>query len=702
MTLASNSHDAVTSLSVAQAIQMALNHFQKGELEACKYLCERVLQADAENAMGYQLIGLAAFKKGDYNTATERLQSALKLDPQNLALLSNMVEVFRVAQRLPEAISYGERAIASGARNAPTLANLGLAYYDMGEFEMAKTFQTEALTLDPKHVASLNNLGSIARDEKDVNAAIDYYRQVLAFAPDHHESRNNLTTVLIDLDCLDEALFEIAQVQVIDPNNAESLRNQARVFMMRLELDAAERTFRRALSVDPKMTTAHIGLSQVFLEKNHPDLALKAAERAFELEPENASCLHQMGLIKSGLADSDTALRFYNQALLRDPNFAPSLMGMGHIYLETGDKTQSQKAFQAALECEPSDTSALVALSRVSKPKSFSDPVLLALEQELPKAESMPLSKQIPFHFGLADCYDALGEYDKAWEQYELGAALKRSTIHYDANARDAQVTRIIQTFTPDFIAKLRPYANPSAMPIFVLGMPRSGTTLTETILASHSEIHGAGELNDLRNLFEQHGGAARAEFPNVVMQTSFEELGKLITAYVNRLAGISGGCSFVTDKMPSNFDLIGLIHALLPNARIIHVKRNGMDSCLSGFTRLFERSQLHSYDLVDMGRYFKGYERLMNHWQTTLPSGAFHTVCYEELVTDLETQVGVLLNYCGLAWEDACLHSHKSKRRVRTASITQVREPIYTSSVAKWERYGKHLLRLAAIVENQ
>lgn len=697
MTLASKSYEAVQTMSVAQAIRMALNHFQNGEVDACAYLCDQVLRADANTSMAQQLIGLVAFQKGDLIAATDRLQSALVLDPNNQMLLSNMIEVFRSADRLHEAVSYGERAVAAGAKNAQTYANLALAYYDLGKLGKAKRLHKKALSLDPNHVASLNNLGSIARDEKDIDEAINRYRQVLAQNPSHHESRNNLTTVLIELDRLDQALFEIAQVQAIDPNNAEALRNQGQISLIRLDLDAAERLFRRALASDPKLTTAYIGLSQVLLEKNHSYLALKAAERAYEMEPKNAICLHQLGLVNSGLNDSDTAFRYYDAALMHDPTFVPSLMGRGYLYLEIGDRARAEAAFKAALDCDPSDTAALVALSRVSKPKLATDRVLMALEQELSKAEAMPISKQIPYRFGLADCYDALGAYDKAWEQYERGAALKRSTIRYDADVRDAQVDQIIQTFTPEFIAKLRSFANPTSKPIFVLGMPRSGTTLTETILASHSRVHGAGELADLRNLFEHLGTHARVEFPIGINQLSGEKLRAQIDAYIQSLTELAPNARNVTDKMPSNFDMIGLIHALLPNARIVHVKRNGMDSCFSGFTRLFERSQLHSYDQIEMGRYFNGYQRLMAHWEATLPRGAFYTLNYEELVVNRESEVRAMLFHCGLGWEDTCLQSHKTNRRVRTASVTQVREPIYTSSIARWESYKKHLSKLTS-----
>ena len=223
--------------------------------------------------------------------------------------------------------------------------------------------------------------------------------------------------------------------------------------------------------------------------------------------------------------------------------------------------------------------------------------------------------------------------------------------------------------------------------------MPRSGTTLVETIIASHPDVHGAGELRDLLKLVIEPSEGCRGEgYPHSLRGLSADGFTRLGERYVTGLRQRSAEALRITDKMPTNFLFLGLIHLMLPQARIIHVRRNAADICLSNFTKLFSNSQYHSYDLREMGRYYAGYARLMEHWRAVLPPGAFLEIQYEDLVADKETQVRCLIDYCGLPWNDACLDPHKNARTIRTASITQVRQPVYTSSVERWRGYQKHL----------
>lgn len=687
-------------LGLPQAIAIAQQNFESGQIEACKYLCDRILDTHPDQAMACHLSGLIAHQQKRPDDAVRLLEKSLCLEPNNIMFLANAVEVMRSAQQVERAITLGEKAVAVDPHSASTLSNLALAYYDNKQLDKAKELHSQVLELAPEHLPTLNNLGSIARDEKDLAKAQEYYRRVLNLHPSHHEARNNLATVMIEADDLDAAQNEISQLLAGLPNYTEAVRNQARIHLARLQLDAAESLFRRVIELDPELALAYLGLSQVLLEKNHPDLALTMAETAAKKDPKNASCLHQLGLCHSSLANTEKAREFYDYALEINSEHSASLMGRGHLHMEVGELELARQDFEQAQKLDEEDISPLIALSRLDKICDRDNPIFVSLKSKLPEADQMSTAKQISYRFGLAECLHNLGQYDDAWTQYAKGAALKRSTIQYDADARDQQVDHIIEIFTPNLIEQLRAFAISSIKPIFILGMPRSGTTLTESILASHSDVFGAGELHDLQNVFSFDIPDPALSFPANLQCLQGEELTARALEYVTRLDAHSAQASRVTDKMPSNFNLVGLIHALLPNARIIHVQRNPMDTCLSCFTRLFERSQYQSYDQVELGRYYNGYRRLMTHWEDVLPKGAVYTLDYQELVGNTESQARALIEYCGLDWDPNCLEFHKSNRKVRTASITQVRQPIYQSSVEKWRRYESYLSSLQATIE--
>jgi len=229
-------------------------------------------------------------------------------------------------------------------------------------------------------------------------------------------------------------------------------------------------------------------------------------------------------------------------------------------------------------------------------------------------------------------------------------------------------------------------------VPIFVLGMPRSGTTLTEQIIASHPDVYGAGELPDLLRIAHRKTDPKTTSFPDNLRYLDRSTLTAWGTEYIGGLIQRAPQAKHITDKMPANFLAVPLIHLMLPNAKIIHVNRNPVDTCLSCFMRLFRRKQEHTYDLAELGRYYVDYSRLMDHWRNILPAGSFLDINYEDIVADQEGQARRLLDYCGLEWNEACLDFHKTKRQVRTASVTQVRQPIYTTSVERWRPYEKFL----------
>ncbi|MDX8354936.1 sulfotransferase [Cognatiyoonia sp. IB215182] len=684
-------------LTIDQAYKQALEHYNKGAFRPAVTLFSKIIKAAPQHAHAHQMLGLIAFQTGQLEPAKKAMAEALRLRPDNAGFLVNFTEILRKAGDLAEAIAVGKRAVAGDPNNPAAHSNLGLAQYDSGDLVAAEANQKRALALDPDFGAALNNLGSIARDNGDQEAAIAYYRAALAANPHYAETANNLTAALIEVEAYDQAKAVTADRLKRAPKDADLQRNVGRLHMIDSKLDEAETAFRNAISLDENKTEGYIGLAQVLFEKNHPKLSLIEAETALRLDPESAMAHHQIAMVKAHLGDIDAGFAGYRKALELKPDLTASQIALGHLEMEQGNFDAAKATFTAAMDSRD-PLSAQVALARLEK-MTDDHPILRALEEARPTASSMPPAKAVAYHYALGKALEDVKRFDEAFTHFAEGAAIKRSIITYDADEADRAVTNIIETFDADFIGKLRNHAIASTQPIFVVGMPRSGTTLTESILNAHPRVFGAGELNDLNALFGAASNGQRVDLASNVAGMTGADLTRKITTYVANLDAHAPGTPHIVDKMPANFQMVGLIHGLLPNAKIVHIARNPFDTCLSCFTRVFERSQLHSYDQVELGRYFNNYVRLMDHWQATLPEGAFHTLHYENLVDDIDKEARGLIAHCGLEWDDACLAFYKGKRRVRTASVQQVRQPLYASSKDKWKRYERQLQPLVQTI---
>jgi len=678
-------------LSIDEAFKQAMEHYQKNQLQQSVALFSRIIQAAPKHAHAHQMLGLIAFQTNQYEPAVKAMTEAVRLQPQNAQFLSNFVEVLRKADRTKEAIAIGKRAVQANPSNPATHSNLGLAYYDLEDLVEAEASQQRALALDSDFGPALNNLGSIARDNGHLDEAIEFYRTGLRANPEYSEVANNLISVLIEAESFDAAR-ELAETQLKKtPKNTDLQRNMGRIHMFANELDSAETCFRNAISLGEEKADGYICLSQLLYEKNHPKLAILEAEKALRLEPENAAACHQVAMCKAQLGDINAGFAYYKKALELDPDMSASKIALGHLEMENGDFKAARAYFEDAAKTSKETLSAQVALARLEK-MTPDNPAFQALEAALPTADTMPAMKAAAFHYALGKSYEDLNRFDEAFENFAKGAKTKRTSIDYDPAESDRITDNIISAFDEGALKRLRKSAITSDQPIFVVGMPRSGTTLTESILDSHQSVSGAGELNYLQSLFGTRKNDGKSDLSHVVAHMPEQDLTRNIEKYVESINALAPSIPHVVDKMPANFQMIGLIHALMPNAKIIHIARNPMDTCLSCFTRIFERSQLHSYDQIELGRYFNNYVRIMNHWHQLLPECSFHTVHYENLIDDIDTEARRIIDHCGLEWDPACLEFYKGNRRVRTASVQQVRQPLYATSKEKWKKYKTHL----------
>ena len=635
--------------------------------------------------------GIAAWQAGQPGEAIRLINQAIALDEKVALFHSNLAEMNRNLGLLEAAIRHGEQAVALDADMATAHSNLGIAYYDSKDYERAETCHQRALALSPQLLQSLNNLGSIARARKDRVGAADWYRKALAVDPDYLESLSNLGAVLVEEDHPDEAELPLLHALQKQPNYPEALCNLGLVRLKQERNREAIGLLQRSLQLRPNYPEAMVGLARGLQAEDKLEEAENLLREVLGLKPDCAEAWCQLGSLYMEQGETTQAKDAYLHALELDPEMADALTGLANIKLEEGEMAQSVELLNRAITLAPDNLAARFHLTQARKVLPCDDNLAM-LERKTDDLSKLTEDKRICLHYALGKAYDDLKEYDKAFPHFIEGARLKRGKLHYDADADAARVERIMARVDAEFIQQRLGVGSPSELPVFVLGMPRSGTTLTEQIIASHPQVHGAGELHDLIEVVRQAPAGVTLDYPDNLTGMNAARLHAWGDEYLHRLRKHHATASRITDKMPANYMALGLIPLMLPGARIIHVRRNPVDTCVSCFTRLFNQHQDATYDLYELGRHYANYARLMNHWRSVLPEGSFLEVQYEDIVADMETQARRLIDWVGLDWDDACLSFHKTRRNVRTASVAQVRQPIYSSSVERWRHYEAYL----------
>ncbi|MEZ0224838.1 MAG: sulfotransferase [Alphaproteobacteria bacterium] len=454
-----------------------------------------------------------------------------------------------------------------------------------------------------------------------------------------------------------------------------------------------------AVRLAPADPEAHYNLALALSDSGANDNAVAQYKKVLALNPSHNLAANNLGAVLERMGNEEDAEEAYARAIAINPRHAEAQNNLGAILSARGDLDKARECFSAAIEADPAFVHAHYNLSTLKK-YTADDPHLKALEAIARRGGNMPSETRLRFCFAVGKAFEDVGRYDEAFAAYAEGNRLKRATFNYDEKQTTDSINAIIQAYDKKFAAK-KVKGCADETPVFILGMPRSGTTLIEQIISSHSAVHGAGELHDLGQAINDVTGApAVGNYMQWVKDADAKTLSRIGETYVTKLRARDPKALRITDKMPGNFFYVGLIHKILPKAKIIHSMRNPMDTCFSNYSRLFNETMVFAYDLQELGRYYNNYKRMMDHWHAVLPKGTILDVSYEELVEDQEAQSRKLLEFCGLDWQDACLEFHKNDRPVKTASIAQVRKPMYKNSIARWERFGKHLAPLRAAID--
>ena len=690
--------DLAQTMTPGQALLAAEQKRRNNFLGDADELARLALAAEPDNGEALHTLGLIAHQSGRLGEAIEHLRRAVALRPGVALYQANLGEMCRMAGRIDEAIAAGSRAIELDPNNAAAHSNLGIALFDQGKFEEALPHYRRALAVHPDFAQAHSNYGNALQKLKRFAEAEPSYRRAVELQPNFADGWNNLGTCLREMGRLDEAETVYRKALELQPNNPDTLDNLALALKDLARYDEAAETMRRALVIDAARDQFHTHYATILLDQDKIEAAAEAVGRAMALSPDSHDAVNLMGRIAFERGDLDSALTHYRQALVLKPDLADAYNNMGNALKETGRLQQAQEAYLEAIRLDPGMAGAYVNLADT---KTFTpgDPHLGVMEALAAEAEGSAKIDRMQLGFGLAKAYADLKDHRRSFAHLREANALRRGMVAYDESAALGFFDRIEAVFTPALLREKARSGDPSPIPIFIIGMPRSGTTLVEQIIASHPAVHGAGELkvlNDIVRLVQGPDGQTMS-FPEFVPALDASALRRIGSGYVSELHKLASGSARITDKMPSNYYFAGLIHLALPNAKIVHCTRDPVDTCVSCFSKLFADAQVHTYDLGELGRYYRCYERLMAHWRQVLPEGRILDVRYEEVVGDLEIQARRILAYCGLEWDERCLSFYETDRPVRTASATQVRRPIYRSAVGRWRAYEKELGPLLA-----
>ena len=647
----------------------------------------------ADPAEAAHALGVAAHLAGRSSEAIEHLERAVALAPDRAVYHANLGEMLRLAGRPEAAIAEGRAALALDPGNAPAASNMGIALFDLGRYEEALAAYDQAIAARPDFDQAHSNRGNVLQRLKRFDEAEPSYRRALALQPGFADAWNNLGTCLRELGRPEEAEAVYRKALELAPNGPETLDNLALALKDLRRFDEAADLLRRAIALEPARAKFHLHLGAVLLDLDQTGEAGAATERALALEPDSHEAVNQLGRVAFDRGELEAALALYARALELKPDLAEAYNNMGNALRDLGRLDEARAAFLACLELDPTMTGAYVNLTDSTRLDAH-DPHLAAMEA-LAARDDLSKPDRMHIGFALGKAYADLKDYDRSFDHLLAANAAKRATIDYDEGWIMALFDRLEALFTPAFIEARSGGGDPSPTPVFIIGMPRSGTTLVEQIIASHPRAHGAGELATFNEVVSEVSNGV--QFPDSLASIDAEKLRRIGAAYLARLRALAPDSERITDKMPSNYFFAGLIHLALPNATMIHCVRDPVDTCVSCFSKLFVAEQKHTFDLGELGRYYRRYERLMAHWRRVLPPGRVLDVRYEEVVADLDAQARRIVAHSGLAWDDRCLAFHATDRPVRTASATQVRRPLYASSVGRWRAYGEHLAPLLA-----
>jgi tetratricopeptide (TPR) repeat protein len=727
-------HNVITTSSNEFARAVRLH--QAGELDAAARLYEWVLDDDRTHADALHLLGMLRHQQGQNRLAANLIGRAVALRPLVPVFHASLAEVHRALGQFEQAVACGREAIRLGLDDPAAHNNLGLALHVVGRHVEAAAAFLAVLESRPEDVMAHTNLGAALRELGDKSRALEHMKRAVELDPQLASARNNLGQFLLESGRPDQALPHCQAAVALQPEMAEAHNNLGNVYRALGHFPEARWCYGEAVRKNPAMSHACVSLALTLQLEGRWDEALPWLRRALEIQPDS---LDYRALLAEAEVDREhfaEAIDCYQEIIKRDPgdgtahnalgwllqeegqldlsaghlrtalrlqpDLAVATVTLGSLHEKMGDFAAAEACFRSAVDDDQARSHALARLAMLLRGK-LPDDDCKAIEERLESDANATDPARLNLFFGLANVWDARQRYPEAAACARQANALalaqfqRRNMVH-DPAEHERFVSGLIEGFEPGLFKRLENAGLETRRPVFIVGLARSGTTLIEQILASHSEFYGAGELPMAGHDFQAIPGLLESDLPPVscIALLTRAVVHQLAVGHDDKLRSLDGGrAARIGDKMPDNYIHLGLLTTLFPNAVFIHCRRDLRDVAVSCWMTGF-RSVRWTNDLHHIATRFQQYDRLMKHWQAVLPT-SIHIVDYEQTVDDLEGVARRLLDACGLDWEPACLEFHRNSRPVQTASFSQVRQPVYRGSVGRWKNYETELADLFA-----
>ena len=631
--------------------------------------------------------------KKEYLQAISQLNEILKIFPNELNSIYLLIDCFIKINKPLEALEYTQKAL-SFKNDDKKLLLLEIRLNEFLERDSEAVFLLKGFVNKFSDFTALKQLSNLLVKQDKVDEADDAVKKFFENNEDYGLLYKGVRHLHASRYRKAEDAFK--KILIEDENNIDALRFMGILAFKSGNHDIAEAMLTKALKLDPTYSLVWANLAQVFSVPGQLDKAKKSFKNILNMEPKNGLIWAEYGTVLTKLANYREGRDAYLKALEFKPDSPRVHLSLGHVYKTMGEIDNSIDSYKSTILQNNLSGEAYWSLANL-KTYSFSENEIRDMEETL--NGDMSDIERSQMHFALGKAYEVKKDFDRSFKNYYEGNKVKKGLIKYSSDDTTDNTKRILNFFNQENIHDLSRSSTKDQDPIFVLGMPRSGSTLVDQIISSHSKVDGTQELPNIIKIAAELNTNSQNTYPEALKELDGTKLSDLGKSYITETAWARESAPFFIDKMPNNFIHIGLIKTILPNAKIIDTRRDPMDTCFSCFKQFFARGQLFTYSLEDLGNYYTDYIRAMNHWHNIYGKDIY-TVHYDNVINKTEETIRELIDYCELPFEKECLEFYNSSRPVKTPSAEQVRQPIYKSGLNYWKNYEKHLLPLKKIID--